>query len=146
MSRPHKASEWLPLLAAAFPHTFFADPQQVQPLKINIDRALEAVLPAGLQPSQLGRFLAWYVNRLAYQQALLEGKGRVDLTGAVVESEIPMAIREQAQERCQQLQATRQHAKAAHPTETHPSAQPGQCGTAAAPAWASTSTLEELYA
>ena len=30
------ASELLPLLAATFPHTFFADPKQVRPLKINI--------------------------------------------------------------------------------------------------------------
>jgi sRNA-binding protein len=146
MSRQHKASEWLPILAAAFPHTFFADPQQVQPLKINIDRDLEAVLPAGLQPSQLGRFLAWYVNRAAYLKALLEGKGRVDLTGAVVESEIPMAIRERARERWQQLKAARQNANSAPPTGTDPSAPPSQRDTAAVPARASLTNLEDLYA
>jgi sRNA-binding protein len=146
MSRQHKASEWLPILAAAFPHTFFADPQQVKPLKINIDRDLEAVLPAGLQPAQLRRFLAWYVNRVAYLKALLEGQGRVDLTGAVVEREIPMAIRERARERRQQLKAARKNANSAHPTGTGPSAPPGQRDTAAAPARASPLNLEDLYA
>ena len=44
MSNPRPpASELLPLLAAAFPHTFFADPKQVQPLKINIHHDLEAL-------------------------------------------------------------------------------------------------------
>jgi hypothetical protein len=118
-------------MAAAFPHTFFAEPDQVQPLKVNIHRDLFAALPAGVEPHQAGRFLSWYVNRLAYQQALLEGKGRIDLTGAVVESEIPPAIREQARARWQQLQATD---------------QPGQRGAPAAAALVSTSHLEELYA
>ena len=117
-------------MAAAFPHTFFAEPDQVQPLKVNIHQDLFAALPAGVEPRQAGRFLSWYVNRLAYQQALLEGKGRIDLTGAVVDREIPAAIREQARKRWQQLQAT---------------AQSGQRGTAVA-ALAATSHLEELYA
>jgi hypothetical protein len=133
-------------MAAAFPHTFFADPEQVQPLKINIHQDLGAVLPAGIKPYQLGRFLSWYVNRLAYQQALLEGNGRIDLTGAVVESEIPTAIREQARERWQQLQVTRQNAKSDNPTETGQSARPVQRVTAAALVLASPSNLEELYA
>jgi sRNA-binding protein len=94
----------------------------VQPLKIEIDRDLGAVLPAGIKPYQMRRFLYWYVNRLTYQQALLEGNGRIDLTGAVVDSEIPTAIREQARERWQQLQAARQNAKSANPTGTRQSA------------------------
>jgi sRNA-binding protein len=147
MSHPRKSgSAWLPVMAAAFPHTFFADPTQVQPLKIDIDRDLEAVLPAGIQPSQLGRFLAWYVNRLAYQQALGEGKGRVDLTGTVVEREIPMVIRERAQKRWQQLQATSLPANSTHPTGTRPAAPPDPRDTAAVPARASPLALEDLYA
>ena len=117
-------------MATAFPHTFFTEPDRVQPLKVNIHKDLFAALPAGVEPHQAARFLSWYVNRLAYQQALLEGKGRLDLTGAVVESEIPPAIREQARQRWQQLQAT---------------VQSGQRGAAAA-ARVSTSDLEELYA
>lgn len=117
-------------MAAAFPHTFFAEPDHVQPLKVNIHRDLFAALPAGVEPLQAERFLSWYANRLAYQQALLEGKGRLDLTGAVVDREIPAAIREQARKRWQQLQAT---------------AQSGQRGAAAA-ALISTSHREELYA
>jgi len=80
-------SDLLPLLAAAFPHTFFADPKQVRPLKLDIHQDLYAALPAGIEQRQAGRFLAWYVNRAAYQKALLRGKGRIDLTGAVVDSE-----------------------------------------------------------
>ena len=132
-------------MAAAFPHTFFAEPDHVQPLKVNIHQDLFAALPAGVEPHQAGRFLSWYVNRLAYQQALLEGKGRIDLTGAVVDRDIPPAIREQARARWQQLQAARQNASSGNPTGTRPSAQPGQRGTAVA-ALASTSHLEELYA
>lgn len=93
-------------MAAAFPHTFFTEPDHVQPLKVNIHQDLFAALPAGVEPPQAARFLSWYVNRLAYQQALLEGKGRRDLTGAVVDRDIPAAIREQARKRWQQLQAT----------------------------------------
>ena len=98
-------SDLLPLLAAAFPHTFFADPKQVQPLKIDIHQDLLATLPDGITPQQVGRFLYWYVSRAAYQRALLEGKGRIDLTGAVVDDDIPAAIREQARERWQQIRA-----------------------------------------
>jgi len=47
MSHPRPpASELLPLLAEAFPQTFFADPKQVQPLKINIHQDLYGC-PAG---------------------------------------------------------------------------------------------------
>ena len=144
----HKlASDLLPLLAAAFPYTFFADPKQVQPLKIDIHQDLYAALPAGVERRQAQRFLYWYVNRLAYQRALLEGKGRVDLTGAVVDHDIPAAIREQARERWQQLQAIRKNAKSANPTGTRPSAKPVQrVAAAAAPALAPTLNLEDLYA
>ena len=75
-SQPKLASDLLPLMAAAYPHTFFADPKQVQPLKIDIHQDLLAALPDGITPPQLGRFLYWYVNRAAYQRALLHGKGR----------------------------------------------------------------------
>ncbi len=145
MSNPRPpASELLSLLATAFPHTFFADPRQVQPLKIDIHQDLCAVLPEGIKPYQMGRFLYWYVNRAAYQRALLHGKGRIDLTGAVVDHDIPAAIREQARERWQQLQAIRKNAKSANPTGTRPSAKPVQ--RVAAPALAPTLNLEDLYA
>jgi hypothetical protein len=131
-------------MAAAFPHTFFVEPDHVQPLKVNIHQDLFAALPAGVEPPQAGRFLSWYVNRLAYQQALLEGRGRIDLTGTVVDRDIPAAIRARARARWQQLQAARQNAPSGNPTGTRQSAQPGQGGTAAA--LASPSNLEDLYA
>ena len=37
------ASDLLPIMAAAFPYTFFTDPKQVQPLKINIHHDLKAL-------------------------------------------------------------------------------------------------------
>jgi len=139
-------SDLLPLLAAAFPHTFFADPRQVQPLKIDIHQDLLAALPDGITPQQVGRFLYWYVNRAAYQRALLHGKGRIDLTGAMVDDDIPAAIREQARERWQQIQAIRQNAKSTNSTGTRRPAKPVQRAAAPAPALASTFNLEELYA
>jgi len=141
-----RAAELLPLLAAAYPHTFFADPKQVQPLKIDIHQDLLAALPEGITPQQVGRFLHWYVNRAAYQLALLHGRGRIDLTGAVVDDDIPAAIREQARERWQQIRAARQNAKSANSTGTRPPAKPHQRAVALVPALAPTLDLEELYA
>ena len=65
------ASELLPLLADAFPRTFFADPKQVRPLKVNIHQDLEALLqanapPAALDRSQLQRLLRWYTRQTCY--------------------------------------------------------------------------------
>lgn len=56
----------------AFPNAFFADPGQVQPLKVNIHHDLAAVRPEGVTPFQVGRFLFWCVNRPAYQRALTQ--------------------------------------------------------------------------
>src|SRR5512147_2309658 len=97
MSNPRPpASERLPLLAAAFPQTFFADPKQVRPLKINIHRDLNDLrraqaLPAAISLIPLRRFMHWYTQRTAYLKALARGEGRVDLTGADVDSDIPRA-------------------------------------------------------
>ena len=109
-------SDLLPLLATAFPHTFFTDPRQVQPLKLDIHQELYAALPAGVGRRQTQRFLHWYVSRAVYQKALLQGKGRIDLTGAVVDTDIPAEIREQARERWQQLQQARPNPTATNPT------------------------------
>ena len=104
MSNPRPpASELLPLLAAAFPHTFFADPKQVQPLKINIHHDLEALHQANAlvveaDPRQWRGFLRWYTRRTCYLKALARGEGRIDLTGAVVDRDIPEPIREQARQ------------------------------------------------
>ena len=56
------ASDLLPLLAEAFPHTFFADPKQARPLKINIHRDLNdwrkaQTLPATIRLIPLRRFM-----------------------------------------------------------------------------------------
>jgi sRNA-binding protein len=102
MSHPRQpASELLPLLIAAFPRTFFAEPKQVRPLKVNIHRDLEALLqanalPAALDRLQLQRLLRWYTRQTSYLQALARGEGRIDLTGAVVATDIPPPIRHQA--------------------------------------------------
>jgi len=136
-------SDLLPLLAAAFPHTFFADPKQVQPLKLDIHHDLYAALPAGVERRQAQRFLYWYVSRAAYQKALLQGKGRIDLTGAVVDNDIPAAIHKRARERWQQLQRTRHNATSTNPTGNPRSAKPVP---RVAPAPISPLNLEDLYA
>ncbi len=98
MSNPRPpASELLPLLAAAFPHTFFADPKQVQPLKINIHHDLDDLRKAQALPAEIGllplrRFLHWYTQRTCYRKALARGLGRVDLIGAVVDTDIPQTF------------------------------------------------------
>jgi len=66
MSRSRTGAELLPILAAAFPHTFFVDPPQVQPLKIDIHLDLLAALPAEIKPIEAKRFLHWYVHRAGY--------------------------------------------------------------------------------
>ncbi len=104
MSHPRPStSDLLPLLAVAFPRTFFADPKQVQPLKINIHHDLKALrqahaLPAELEPLPLKRLLRWYTRQTCYLQALARGAGRIDLTGAVVDTDFPPHIRQQAQQ------------------------------------------------
>jgi len=143
MSRKRNPSDLLQTMAEAFPHTFFADPKQVQPLKVDIHLDLLAALPEGIKPSQAQRFLSWYVACSAYLESLLQGKGRIDLTGAVVESEIPDFIREQARERFLKLGAARQSAKTANRTGNHPAAQPGQPRPAAP---ATEINLKDLYA
>ena len=50
-------SKLLPVLAQAFPNTFFTDPGRMQPLKVNIHHDLLAALPAGVSRSQAQRFL-----------------------------------------------------------------------------------------
>ena len=86
------------MMAQVFPQTFFTNPKQVQPLKLNLHRDLYTVLPAGLSSRQVQRFLWWYVNRSVYQRALAEGRGRIDLSGAVVDSDIPEPIRARARQ------------------------------------------------
>jgi sRNA-binding protein len=143
MSRRRPPTELLPLLAEAFPRVFFTDPAQVQPLKVGIDQDLLGALPEGVTPKEAKGFLHGYVNRAAYQKALLHGQGRIDLTGAVVEGEIPAEIREQARERWLQLQAAQQKAKAGQPPGKRPTAQPGQPRPATP---ATPLNLEEQYA
>src|SRR5512144_766899 len=109
-SQRQPASELLPLLAAAFPHTFFIDPKQVRLLKINLHHDLYArfqahTLPAELDPGGIKRFLRWYTQRTAYLKALARGESRVDLTGAEVDHDIPEAIREQARQELARRQA-----------------------------------------
>src|SRR5512144_2115783 len=111
-SQRQPASELLPLLAAAFPHTFFIDPKQVRLLKINLHHDLYArfqahALPAEIDPGGIKRFLHWYTQRTAYLKALARGESRVDLTGAEVDRDIPEAIREQSRAAVQRQQAHR---------------------------------------
>src|SRR5512143_4370515 len=109
-TRHQRSSDLLPLLTAAFPQTFFADPKQVRPLKINIHRDLYArfqahALPAELNPGGIKRFLHWYTKRAAYLKALARGERRVDLTGAEVDSDIPEPIRALARQEIARRQA-----------------------------------------
>ena len=102
MSPPRSpVSDLLPLLAAAFPRTFFVDPKQVRPLKINLHRDLNEqrkaqALSATISLIPLRRFMHWYTQRTAYLNALARGESRIDLTGAEVDHDIPEPIREQA--------------------------------------------------
>ncbi len=112
------ASDLLPMMAQAFPHTFFADPKQVQPLKLNLHRDLYAVLPADLSSRQVQRFLWWYVNRSVYQRALAEGRGRIDLSGAVVDNDIPEPIRARARQELARRQHLQPRTVGARPATT----------------------------
>ena len=95
------ASDLLPILAQAFPQTFFAEPKQVRPLKINLHRDLNdwrkaQALSATISLIPLRRFMHWYTQRTDYLNALAQGESRIDLTGAEVDHDIPEPIREQA--------------------------------------------------
>ncbi|HYQ92688.1 MAG TPA: ProQ/FinO family protein [Candidatus Competibacteraceae bacterium] len=131
MSRCRPPTELLSIMTAAFPQTFFTDPAQVQPLKVGIDQDLLAALPEGIKLKEVKGFLHGYVNRAAYLKALLHGQGRIDLTGAVVDGEIPAEIRERARERFLELDAARRNAKFGKPTKTRPADKPGQSRPAA---------------
>jgi sRNA-binding protein len=61
-----RPADLLPIMVQAFPHTFFADPLRVRPLKVNIDQDLFAALPEGVSQTQIRRFLGWYVHRPSY--------------------------------------------------------------------------------
>ena len=81
-SRRQPASALLPVMAAASPQTFFADPKQVRPLKINIHRDLNAwrkaqVLPAKISLIPLRRFLHWYTQRRYWWRILSHGLNRL---------------------------------------------------------------------
>lgn len=132
MSRQPPIAEVLPLLAAAYPRTLFTDPMQVRPLKIGIDQDLLAAPPEGIKPVHIRRLLYWYVKQPPYLKALLHGHGRIDLTGTMVDTDIPAEIREQARERWLQLRAGKR-----------PTAKPGLSRSAAP---APTINLQELYA
>jgi sRNA-binding protein len=80
-------------LVEAFPHAFFTKGADVQPLKIGIAAELLAALPPGVGPHEAKRFLGWYVNRPGYLKALARGAGRVDLTGVVMDTDMPEAVR-----------------------------------------------------
>src|SRR5512143_1656194 len=97
------ASELLPVLAAAFPQTFFTNPKQVRPLKINIHHDLYArfqahTLPADIDPGGIKRFLRWYTRRTCYLKAVARGERRIDLTGAAVDGDISESIRDVARQ------------------------------------------------
>jgi len=140
-------SDLLSRMAAAYPRTFFVDPRQVRPLKIGIYENLCAALPAGVEPRQVKRFLSWYIHRAAYQRALMQGQGRIDLTGAMVDDDIPATIREQAREHWQQLKEAWAARQGASSGKTDPPAKPPPAKTRR-PAAASPAplNLEELYA
>ena len=93
-----RPADGLPLLAEAFPQTFFIDPRQVRPLKINIHHDLYArlqahTLPAEIDPGWIKPFLRWYTRRTCYLKAVARGERRIDLTGVAVDSDIPDSIR-----------------------------------------------------
>jgi hypothetical protein len=142
------AAALLPLLAAAFPRTFFPEPAQVQPLKTFLYRDLlqlakAGALPDGIDPTHLKPFLRWYSGRTSYLKALAQGAGRIDLTGAVVTTEIPVALRQRAREEVQR----RRHAPATRsptPAEANPLLAVGAAVPTAHPVI--TLHLEALYA
>src|SRR5512147_3054927 len=101
--RQIRGVDLLPILAAAFPNTFFADPKQVRPLKINIhhdlnDRRKAHALPAEIGLLPLRRFLHWYTRRTCYLKAVARGERRIDLMGTAVDGDIPEPIREQSRQ------------------------------------------------
>ena len=80
-------------LIERFPHTFFRNPMEVQPLKKGIYADLRALLPASSKVLQGALHL--YTRQPAYQQALAAGLARLDLTGHAVDT-VTQAERRQA--------------------------------------------------
>jgi sRNA-binding protein len=131
-----KQAEWLNGLLAQFVEAFpraFAKGVGVQPLKIGIHAELMAALPPGVQAHEAKRFLGWYVNRPPYLKALARGTGRIDLTGAVVDTDIPETVRNQAKERLEAVNRA-------------PAGKPGRSRPKPKPAAAVKLNREELYA
>jgi sRNA-binding protein len=147
-SRSVGAAALLPTLAAAFPHTFFPEPAQVQPLKVFLYRDLlrlarAGALPDGIDPTRLKPFLRWYSGRTSYLQALVRGAGRIDLTGVVVTTEISAAVRQRAQEEVQQR---RQQQAARSPTPAEAASLPAVRTSIPTAHPVTTLNLEDLYA
>jgi len=138
MGAKRKIVDLLPIMVAAFPQTFFTHARQVRPLQVDIYQELVGNLPAGMSLELLKRFMYWYTHRPAYQQALSEGRQRVDLTGADA-GEVDDAIRQQAQAR---WEALRQGLPSAVAMVTP---QPAE-GVSPVPVPAFPIRLEELYA
>jgi sRNA-binding protein len=86
-------------LVAKFPHTFFREPAQVQPLKKGIAQDLRAMFSCSGQV--LHGVLHFYTTRPAYLRALAAGRPRIDLSGQCAGSVSP----EEQQEAMDQLKA-----------------------------------------
>jgi sRNA-binding protein len=103
-------------LVETYPLAFFgAAERKIKPLKRNIHKELSPVVREwGFEVRVLKYALGGYTRQLRYQQALLDEARRIDLLGQPVE-EVSATHRQLAQDRIQQILASRRSKRATRP-------------------------------
>lgn len=102
-----EAEQLLTVLKEKFPNTFFSDPVDIRPLKINIHRDIHAHVINDYSKKQVCRALHLYINQADYRNKLIIDAQRIDLNGNVcgTVTEEHITIGEEVKQRQQRRQA-----------------------------------------
>ncbi len=121
--RLSSGEEVLALLKQKFPKTFFDDPQQIRPLKINIHLDIRQVLGEICSNKSIERALKLYAKQPAYYSLLKLNAQRIDLDGnlcgEVTDEHIQFA--KNAKEKIKHLKLQRKKLQQGFPDDLPPS-------------------------
>lgn len=121
--RLSSGEEVLALLKQKFPKTFFDDPQQIRPLKINIHIDIRQVLGEICSNKSIERALKLYAKQPAYYSLLKLNAQRIDLDGnlcgEVTDEHIQFA--KNAKEKIKHLKLQRKKLQQGFPDDLPPS-------------------------
>jgi sRNA-binding protein len=77
-------NEVIRILASLYPKTFFAEPKQRRPLKLNIVADLSKADDAELADYNVGTAIDWYISHIGYDHSCIAGAKRLNLDGKEV--------------------------------------------------------------